>query len=215
MAENFASINVFGVKSTLEYLRRFEPDAYKSVTRQMTATAKPLVKQTASLFPANPGLVRSNGVRQWNLYGHDHKRKQKSDKGESGYTFPRYDITQVRRGVKSKVGGRKNRTTNSYPILRIIQDNGAGQIFDLADEGHNSAGRAFVKALPGKRSRVMWRSIRRGMPLIQRDIMQALKEEEKRYSDKIAIDMDKRAKLSASSARQVRDALGRFGRMVR
>jgi hypothetical protein len=215
MAQNMIDVNIFGVKSTLEYLRRFEPDAFKAVQKQMRTTAQPVVKQVRGQFPANPGVVRSNGVRQWAIYGHDKKKKQRSPRGESGYTFPRYDITEVRRGVKAKVGGRKNKSTNSYPILRIIQDDGAGQIFDLAAEGHSNAGRKFVGMLPGSSSRVMWRSVKRWMPSVRKDIEQTLKIVEKQYSDRIMVDMDKRAKLSASSARQVRDALGRFGKLVR
>ena len=216
MSNNFFEVNVYGAKSTLEYLRRFEPDAYKRVTKEMTATAKPLVRSAAQQFPSTP-MTNSKGIRMWNLYGHESKKKQRSDKGDSGYSFPKYDITQVRKGVKSKVGGRKNKATNSYPILRIIQSDGAGQIYDLAAEGHSVAGRAFVGKLNGQgtASRIMWKTLKKGMPGIRKDITASLRRYEREFSDKIAVDMDKRMKLSASSARQVRDALGRFGRMVR
>jgi hypothetical protein len=214
MSNNFLDVNIYGVKSTLEYLRRFEPDAYRAVTKEMRNTAKPIVRATAQQFPRAP-IVNSKGISYWTLYGHDSKKKQRSDKGESGYSFPRYDITQVRKGVKSKVGGRKNKQTNSYPILRIIQSDGAGQIYDLAAEGHSVAGRAFVGKLNGAASRIMHPTVKKMMPSIRRDIEASLRQYEREFSDKIQIDMDKRMKLSASSSRQVRDALGRFGRMVR
>lgn len=201
---NEVTIGVYGVKSTLEYLRRFEPDAYKQVTSNIRRVAEPVRSAVAQTFPS------SSGLENWDRYGHLTKQKQKTNRGASGYTFPRYKITDVRKGVKTQVGGRKIKSTNTYPILRIKQTDGAGQIFDLAAEGHSAAGRAFVAKIEGKASRVMWPTVKKKMPLIRGDISKTMNEVEKRFSAEIAIDLDKRAKLSASAKRQVRDALGRF-----
>ena len=208
------SMEIHGVKSTLEYLRRFEPEAYKRVQSEIRGIAKPVRDATAAAFPSDTGLRRSSGVRQWAVYGHDPKRKKSTSRGDSGYTFPRYDITAVRRGVKVQVGGRKNRATNTYPIMRVKQTDGAGQIYDLAAVGHSGAGQSFVKNLTGTASRVMWKVVPRMLPPIQRQIAKTLRQYEKDFNTQIATDMEMRRKLSASSSRQVRNALGQFGRML-
>lgn len=206
---NEVTIDVYGVKSTLEYLRRFEPAAYKQVTTNIRNVAEPVRAAVAQTFPA------SSGLRNWDRYGHLTKQKQKTTRGPSGYTFPRYKITQVRKGVKTQVGGRKIRSTNTYPILRIKQTDGAGQIFDLAAEGHSSSGQAFVGKIAGKASRVMWPTVKKKMPLITNDITKTMREVEKQFTAEIAVDMDRRAKLSNAAKRQVRDALGKFTGLVR
>lgn len=211
MTQARISVEVHGMRSTLQYLRRFEPEVYKQVTADMRKTAAPLRATVAKSFPAHSGVERSSGVRQWAIYGHASKQKKRSDKGESGYSFPRYDITQVRRGVKTQIGGRKNRLTNEYPILRIKQTDGAGVIYDMAQQGHSAAGRAFVKQLDGKASRVMWPTMRRAMPGLRREIERTIAAVERRFSAQIASDMDYRAGQSAGAARQARNALGQFG----
>lgn len=214
MTRQTSSIEVHGVKSTLQYLRRFEPEVYQQITKDMRRIAAPLRAQVAKEFPTHSGVQRSDGRRQWELYGHSSKQKQRSERGSTGYTFPRYDATQVRKGVKTQVGGRKNRITQTYPILRIKQTDGAGVIYDMAAQGDSQAGRAFVGQLRGRPSRVMWPTVRKGLKTILPEINKVVAEVERRFTAEIAADVDRRAAQSARASQQVRTALGRFGRGV-
>ena len=215
MSRDMVSIQVHGVKPTLEYLRRFEPEVYQSITKEMRKAAAPLRSQVAKAFPSQTDVVRSDGRRQWELYGHSSKQKKRSDRGETGYTFPRYNSTQVRRGVKTQVGGRKNRLTNTYPILRIKQTDGAGAIYDMAAQGNSRSGQSFVGRLKGSPSRVMWPTVIRGMNTLRPEIEKIINRVERRFTAEIAADVDRRAAQSAQASKQIRDALGRFGRSIR
>jgi hypothetical protein len=199
------SISIEGTKPTLEYLRRYEPDLYKRLTRELRTTATPLAKTVANTFPA------SSGMKNWDKYGHLGKGKGKPD---TGHSFPRYVASQVRKGVKVQVGGRKNKGTNSYPLVRIKQTDGAGQIYDLAREGHSVAGRAFVKKIDGQPSRVMWKAAKPGLATLKNQVAEIINRYSKDFTNEVTAESIRRAKLSASSRNQVRDALGRFGRMM-
>ena len=55
MTMNLLTIEVHGVKPTLEYLRKMEPEVYKTLTKELRATATPLARTVAASFPASSG----------------------------------------------------------------------------------------------------------------------------------------------------------------
>jgi hypothetical protein len=117
--------------------------------------------------------------------------------------------------VQVKVGGRKVRRTNSYPILRIAQTNAAGAIWDLAknQRGEGTVGQQFVRNVntTGTPSRVMWKSTKKHLPLVENKIDKIIDDIGKRFTAQIAQSTERRNAQSVRAAKQVRTALGRFG----
>jgi hypothetical protein len=203
---------VHGVRPVLETLRRIEPDLYKLLVQDLKGKAEPLRAKVAEGFPNDP-WTSSNPV-QWTLYGRTTNKRNKSG---SGAIFPRYNASKARRGVTVRVGGKKVRRTNSYPIMRVVQSNAAAQIYDLARENKKSGRQSFVDNLnkSGEPSRVMWKRVRRFMPLVEADIDKAVKKITDRFSVQIAEETNRRNKSSIRASQQARNVLGQFRKGIR
>lgn len=204
---------IYGVHSTLQFLRRFEPELYKGIEKDLQGKTEPLRKAVADGFPDRPW--RSTKPIMWEKYGRT-KRGRKPT-GQAGASFPKYDPAVVKRGVKTQVGGRKIRkgvNAGAYPVLRIKQTAAAGVIYDLAKDSRAGTAQSekFVGNLAkmGSPSRVMWKKVEQNYPLIQRDITDAVNAVEKRFNAEIATYEQKNLQQSQRVSQQARNALGRF-----
>jgi hypothetical protein len=209
-------VAVHGVQSTVQYLQRFERDAYKGIKKQMISKAQPTVRAVRQEFPKDPWQSR-RGV-QWTKYGRtDRGRKQPNAAGAS---FPRYQQSRVRSGVKADDGARRRRSDGTYTILRIKQTYAAGAIYDLANKTQTNGAESFIKNLnKGKRgkpkSRVMWATVMKHVPQLTKDVETILSDLEKRFSAEIAADTASRVAASRRASSQARNVLGQFGKMVK
>jgi hypothetical protein len=206
---------VHGIKPVLEVLRTLERETYKQIVDDLKDNTNDLRVAVANDFPEKP-WNSSTGKINWAKYGRTQRGRR--PKGAAGASFPRWQANKVKRGVSIKVGGRKARRTNSYPILRIVQSDGAGQIYDLAknQQGSGAVGKQFVQNLngQGKPSRVMWKSAAKNYPLVEHKVMRILDDVGKRFTAEIALQTDKRNKQSIRASKQARTALGRFGKAL-
>lgn len=206
---------VHGIKPVLEVLRTLERETYKQIVDDLKDNTNDLRVAVANDFPEKP-WNSSTGKINWAKYGRTQRGRR--PKGAAGASFPRWQANKVKRGVSIKVGGRKVRRTNSYPILRIVQSDGAGQIYDLAknQQGSGAVGKQFVQNLngQGKPSRVMWKSAAKNYPLVEHKVMRILDDVGKRFTAEIAMQTDKRNAQSVRASKQARTALGRFGKAL-
>jgi hypothetical protein len=206
-------VAVHGVQATVQYLRRFEKEAYKDIKKQMIKRAQPTVRAVRNEFPKDPWQSR-RGVN-WTKYGRtDRGRKSPSSAGAS---FPKYQSNRVRSGVKADDGSRRRRSDGTYTILRIKQTYAAGSIYDLAKNTKTTGAESFIKNLnKGKRgkpqSRVMWPTVRKHIPQLTKDVDDILKGLEKRFSAEIAADGASRLAASRRASSQTRNVLGQFGK---
>lgn len=207
---------VHGIKPVLEVLRTLERETYKQIVDDLKDNTNDLRVAVANDFPEKP-WNSSTGKINWAKYGRTQRGRR--PKGAAGASFPRWQANKVKRGVSIKVGGRRIRrgeNAGNYPILRIVQSDGAGQIYDLAknQQGEGSIGRQFVKNLnaAGEPSRVMWKSAAKNYPLVEHKVMRIINAIEKRFTAEIALQTDKRNAQSMRASKQVRTALGRFGK---
>jgi len=205
---------VHGVAPVLQALRQLEPETYKQIVKDLRNNTNDLRVAVANDFPEKP-WNSSTGQINWAKYGRTTRGRK--PKGAAGASFPKWEAKKVKRGVSIKVGGRKVRRTNSYPILRIVQSDAAGQIYDLAknQQGQGAVGKQFVQNLNavGKPSRVMWKSAAKNYPLVEHKVLKILDDVGKRFTVQIARETDKRNAQSVRASKQVRNALGRFGGM--
>lgn len=208
-------VAVHGVDSTIAYLRRFEKDLFKEIRKDLVKSAQPTVRAVAAEFPNQPW--KASGRVKWTRYGRTERGRKPA--GSAGASFPRYQITKVRRGVKADVGSSRRRSDGTYTILRIKQTDAAGSIYDLAknqrtmqpDRG------SFVKNLNRSKrgqpnSRVMWPEVQKHMPQLIIATEKILRRIEDMYSAEIAADTIRRQAQSVRAGSQMRNALGQFGR---
>lgn len=207
-------VAVHGVDATLSYLRRFEKDLFKTIRKDLVASAQPLVRVVAQEFPKEP-WQSSNGVN-WTKYGRT-QRGRKS-RNAAGASFPRYQQHKVRRSVKADTGSSRRRSDGTYTILRIKQTDAAGSVYDLAKNqrtvipDRSSFVKNLKKAKRGQpNSRVMWPTVEKNRMMIEQDVQKVLKRIESRFSAEIAADTMRRSAASARALSQARTALGRFG----
>ncbi len=192
-------IQVHGLKPTLETLRYVDRDLYNATTKEIRKVSQPLVQKVKGDFPPT---VLSGFMRP-----------AKNSKRRGG-AFPHYEIKKVRQGVGVKIGGRKNQLTNSWPILRVQQRNAGAMVFDMA--GAKNRGGTFVKNLRkegyGDASRVMWKSVRNNLALVEKNIEDAVAKVEVAIGEKLDKSIERRAKQSEFTKTQGRNSLGQFGR---
>lgn len=204
---------VHGIQPVLQALRQLEPETYKIIVADLKNSTNDLRVAVANDFPDKP-WKSSRGKINWVRYGRTSRGRKMND--TAGADFPQWNAAKVKRGVQVKVGGRKVRRTNSYPILRIVQSDAAGSIWDLAKKqrGNGDIGKQFVKNLnaTGSASRVMWKSVPKYYPLVERKVDKILDDIGKRFTVQIAQETDKRNAQSMRASKQARTALGRFGK---
>ena len=203
---------VHGIRPVLQTLQQLERETYKIIQADLKNATEPLRVAVANDFPDKP-WKSSTGVINWTRYGRTRRGRKPPD--AAGSSFPKWDSKKVKKGVQVKVGGRKVRRTNSYPILRIAQTNAAGAIWDLAknQRGEGTVGQQFVRNVntTGTPSRVMWKSTKKHLPLVENKIDKIIDDIGKRFTAQIAQSTERRNAQSVRAAKQVRTALGRFG----
>lgn len=203
---------VHGIRPVLQTLQQLERETYKIIEADLKNATEPLRVAVANDFPDKP-WKSSTGVINWTRYGRTRRGRKPPD--AAGSSFPKWESKKVKKGVQVKVGGRKVRRTNSYPILRIAQTNAAGAIWDLAknQRGEGTVGQQFVRNVntTGTPSRVMWKSTKKHLPLVENKIDKIIDDIGKRFTAQIAQSTERRNAQSVRAAKQVRTALGRFG----
>jgi hypothetical protein len=200
---------VHGVAPVLQSLRQLEPEMYKQIVEQLKNDTNDLRLAVAGQFPDKP-WKSSTGVINWTRYGR--KKRGRKTTGSGGASFPKWEAGKVKRGVTVQVGGRKVRRTNAYPILRVKQSDAAGSIFDLAKNANTDAGAKFVSNLrsQGSPSRVMWPSVKKFYPLVEKKVARTLDVIGKRFTHEIALSTARSNAQSIRAMKQSRNVLGQF-----
>ena len=169
-----SNIQMYGVKETLNELRKFDRDLFNNLRKDLKTSAVPLAKAVGQDFPAKP-------LSGW------------LGAGRTVSGFPRYTGSTAQRGVKVA----KITTTRRNPnILRIVQGNPAGAVFDGAGSKATTAPAVrFVRNLDSKtpsrsaqgrtRSRVLYPSVKRQMPLVEGAVTKALQNIEQQTTNRI------------------------------
>lgn len=204
---------VHGVQSTIQYLQRFEREVFKEIRKELIDSAQPIVVAVQGEFPKQPWDSK-RGVN-WAKYG----RTQRGRKAPSasGASFPRYQQSKVKRGVKADTGSSRRRSDGTYTILRIKQTDAAGSIYDIAQQTRTANAASFITNLNKTKrgqpnSRVMFPTVIKQMPKVLANVMKILDKVESRYSAEIAADTQTRAAQSARANNQLRNVLGQFGK---
>jgi hypothetical protein len=204
---------VHGVQSTIQYLQRFEREVFKEIRKELIDSAQPIVLAVQNEFPKEPW--DSKRGTNWAKYGRTQRGRKSPD--SAGASFPRYQQSKVKRGVKADTGSSRRRSDGTYTILRIKQTDAAGSIYDLAKNTKTPNAASFITNLNKTKrgqpnSRVMFPTVIKAMPKVIQNVMNILNKIESQYSVEIANDTQSRAVQSKRASSQVRNVLGQFGK---
>jgi len=163
-------LDVYGVRETLAELRKYEKQAYKTITDDLKLSAKPAADAVGREFPSEPLL-------NWHTSG---GRKGKA-------RLPQYNGATAKNKVRVAVSTKKPTGIGEHGLIRLQQSDAGGQVYDTAGSNIGaargsgaSAGQKFVanidkhlkvKTKQGRyRSRVMYPATEKHLPLIEKAV---------------------------------------------
>jgi hypothetical protein len=127
-----ADVSIYGVRETLADLRELDKKLFFAAVREIKQAARPMQSAMQANLPSEPPL--------------------------SGMARGRTAYTRKSRKVDVKYGGRKDRTKEEWPLLKLQLADAGGAIYDMA--GKNTTTQ-FTAALSARAnagpSRAMWR----------------------------------------------------------
>jgi hypothetical protein len=164
------NVDVYGVRETLAELRKYEKQAYKTITDDLKLSAKPAADAVGREFPSEPLL-------NWHTSG---GRKGKA-------RLPQYNGATAKNKVRVAVSTKKPTGIGEHGLIRLQQSDAGGQVYDTAGSNIGaargsgaSAGQKFVanidkhlkvKTKQGRyRSRVMYPATEKHLPLIEKAV---------------------------------------------
>lgn len=163
MAELDHRLEVVGVAEALKVLAKADPELRKAVIKDLKAAAAPLESAARALIPARP-------LTNW-------------------YNWPRdegdWNQAKAQKGIKVafRAGGVKGKDKTTFPLLTLRQTNAQGAIYEMA--GRKFPGKRSEGALRGQMmvnkfntfgmaSRTLWPSVERNMPLVEKNLKEAI-----------------------------------------
>lgn len=126
-----ADVSVYGVRETLAELRELDKEIFFAAVREIKSAAKPMQAAMQANLPSEPPL--------------------------SGMARGRTAYTRKSRKVDIKYGGRKDRTKEEWPLLKLQLRDAGGAIYDMAGKNTTTQFTAALSARGGGPSRAMWR----------------------------------------------------------
>jgi hypothetical protein len=143
---------VYGVKDTLTTLRELDKALYREAMKKIRTAAKPLEAEVRSRIPAQAplsGWERSQGRFAWN---------------------------KANTKVMTKVGGRRPRTAEHWPLCRIVLMGAAANIYDMAGKSSSSQFTRSLTAAAGSPSRAAWPAAEARMPAVEAAVKAAVND---------------------------------------
>lgn len=174
MARN---VEVRNLKQTLETLKKFEPELYKEVRKQIRNDAKPMIQAAKSMIPQVP--LSGWGVqaaRQQDIKG------RKTLRTASG--FPVFNPASAKRGVTVSIKNKKRKGYGGkWLAVAMVQNDAAGMIFDYARRSTNQ--NKFPNALNTRHpdpSRYMWKAAEQNLGAVNASMRDSIRQAEKKIN---------------------------------
>ncbi len=141
---------VYGVRETLAALREVEPKLKMAAQSKMRGAARPLVDAINAYVPAEAPTR-----------GFDHN-------GRTGW-----GNTKKSHKFRAKVGGRKAKNRDTWPLVVILNDSAPVSIFDMANSGQLGG---VLRWNFGPASRAAWRPEDQLVRDTQAAVLQAIED---------------------------------------
>jgi len=143
-------VEVKGLVETRVALKKFAPDLYKEMNKEIRTALKIVVKDAQSLVTPNV-----NGLFNWQDKGNVVKSRTSRDEA-----FPKYNPLVIRKGLTYSIGATKRNSAGFVSFYRLLNKSRAGSIIETAgrknfngdprSESNNpNAGAHFNRAIQG------------------------------------------------------------------
>lgn len=176
------TVSVVGVREMMKTIRKIDPELRKVTVRTIKQAAKPIVATAQQSYP-------DTIMRNWR------DKPAKKGRVRNGRGWPAYEKGQATKSIKIHYGGRAPREKQRWRLLRVVQWNAAGAIFDMAGRlnptgnGTVQAGQ-FMNNLSGaangrRASRTIWPAVELHMPQVTDTVLEALRVVERTIQTEI------------------------------
>jgi hypothetical protein len=123
-------VEIKGLDETLKAMRKFEPDLAKNLNKEVRALLTPIQKTAQSYVPSTV-----SGLSNWMLSSSKKKITKETSSFNKG-TFPKFNSSLVRRGIKIYIGRTKPNTSGFVSFYRITNTTAAGAIMETSGRVH-------------------------------------------------------------------------------
>ena len=106
-------VNITGVQGTLSAMRKFDPDLYKQMNKQIRGAMIPIRDKARGFAPANSSMLSN-----WSNTG-------SSDDTAKYRPFPKYDQSEVQKGITYNQGANK-RNASGFSMTHYVANRSAG-----------------------------------------------------------------------------------------
>ena len=106
-------VNITGVQGTLSAMRKFDPDLYKQMNKQIRGAMIPIRDKARGFAPANSSMLSN-----WSNTG-------SSDETAKYRPFPKYDQSEVQKGITYNQGANK-RNASGFSMTHYVANRSAG-----------------------------------------------------------------------------------------
>lgn len=143
-------VEVKGLVETRVALKKFAPDLYKEMNKEIRTALKVVVKDAQSLVTPNV-----NGLFNWQDKGNVVKSRTSRDEA-----FPKYNPLVIRKGLTYSIGATKRNSAGFVSFYRLLNKSRAGSIIETAgrknfngdprsQSNNPNAGAYFNRAIQG------------------------------------------------------------------
>ena len=143
-------VEVKGLVETRVALKKFAPDLYKEMNKEIRTALKIVVKDAQSLVTPNV-----NGLFNWQDKGNVVKSRTSRDEA-----FPKYNPLVIRKGLTYSIGATKRNSAGFVSFYRLLNKSRAGSIIETAgrknfngdprsQSNNPNAGAHFNRAIQG------------------------------------------------------------------
>lgn len=179
--DDLARVEVYNVTTLLKTLGKIDPQLRRATVARMKLAAKPMVEEARRLVPDAAPL---DNWGDWTT--------------PKGRQIGRYNAKKIRRGIKVSYKGpsRRDRDKELFPLLKLVNTDAGGAIFDIAGkaggQGKGSEGAARGRAMiskiqrsNGPASRVAWRAAERHLDDVTDGVKDAIKDMEQAIQKRV------------------------------
>jgi len=159
------AIVLIGVKETQNALKQFDKDALKEFNKVVNSELNSAKKEAQGFVKSEPPLSG------WNT------QPARRPRTRGGAGWPAWDQSVIKSGISVTKAERKVRADYTTNAGALKNRSAAGVIYELS--GRDNKIGNFIKNLEGKvgsASRLVWRSVDKNRPRIEKNVAQALEE---------------------------------------
>jgi hypothetical protein len=136
---------VQGAHEMIRALGEFDKDLRNSLNRETRAYLAPVVKQAKVYVPDAGSLV---GLRKGWTYKDSSKKITKSSSMFRVGTFPKYNTSIIKNGIKSIIGNTKSQPNGWVSIYRLVNQSRAGAIYEVSGRAGGMSKRNYKSPNP-------------------------------------------------------------------